>query len=195
MTGSQVQLTVDEGWVDLPVRLDGDPGDWAAELVDRTLRERGTPEPNAVVQLYVQSWALLVERLRARRDGDAEHLGAAYALVSPDDLLPVAVAELWAVGTPMSLDAVVDAAVVDAGSRVGEPVVSEVTAPAGTGVRVQQYVVPSGSGAVQCSVAHVWPGPLEGTTVLLSTWFSSFVDAELYGPVLEQLASSLAWRP
>ena len=199
-TGAEPKIGVqlDGHWVEMPVHSDEDPGDWAAALVDGALRARGLLEPEAIVGLYVQSWALLVENLRGRPGSSAgEHLAAAYALVSQEDLLAVSVTELWVFSAAMPLDVVVDGVVVDRGERFGEPVISDIEAPAGSGVRVQQYVVSpgaDGSELVQTSVVHVWQGPVPGTTVFLSTWFGSFVDGELYEPVLEALASSLTWQ-
>lgn len=193
-------VRLDERWIDLPVREDGDPGDWATGVVAEALRFRALREPPAVVELYVQSYALLVERLRARRDGDgasaAEYLAAAYALVSQDDLLPVVAAELWAAGTPLDVERIVDGLVVARGQRFGEPVVTELESPAGRAVRLKQYIVvpdATGQDVVETSVAYIWPGPLEGTSVLLTAWFGSVIDGELYEPVLDELAGSLSF--
>lgn len=193
-------VRLDQRWVELPVREDGDPGDWAARAVTDALRVRNRVEPPAILELYVQSYALLLERLRARRDGEAEYLAAAYALVSQDedDLLPVTAAELWAAGTPLDRDRIVDGLVVGRGERFGEPVVSELAAPAGTALRLQQYVIVpdrDGQDLVETSVAFVWAGPVDGTSVLLTAWFASVVDGELYASVLDELASSLAFAP
>ena len=197
-----LQVSTDERWVDVPVWSDGDPGDWAEEVVERLLRRHGRSEPPAVRRLYVQSWALLVERLRARREGDvpdgASHLAAAYSLVGPDtaDLLPVTTTELWAIGTPEGRDAVADGLVAEPQRRFGDPVLREVSSPAGTAVRLQQYlVVPDSQGAdtVETSVAYVWTGPVDGTVVLLTAWFASIVDGEVHEPVLDALAGSLAF--
>lgn len=197
-----VVVRLDERWVDVPVREDGDPGDWAAQAVAEGLRRRKLQEPPAIVALYVQSYALMVERLRARRDGDsasaAEYLAAAYALVSQDDLLPVAAAELWAAGTPLDVERIVDGLVVARGQRFGDPVVTELESPAGTAIRLKQYVIvpdSSGQDVVETSVAYVWAGPLDGTSVLLTAWFNSVIDGELYEPVLDELAASLTYVP
>ena len=195
--GPAMVVQLDHRWLEVPFSEDVDPGDWAAAVVSEGLRGRGLVEPEPVVQLYVQSYALLVERLRARAEEEDGQLAAAYALLSQDDLLPVSVTELWVFSAAMPLDAVVDGVVVDRGERFGEPVVTEIQAPAGNGMRVQQYRVSPGEDGqqlVETSVVHVWAGPVPDTTVFLSTWFASFVDGELYEPALEAVASSLTWR-
>ncbi|HEU0102132.1 MAG TPA: hypothetical protein VFR07_07390 [Mycobacteriales bacterium] len=199
--GPAMVVQLDHRWLEVPFSEEVDPGDWAATVVSEGLRGRGLVEPEPVVQLYVQSYALLVERLRARAEEEDGQLAAAYALLSQDDLLPVSVTELWVFSAAMPLDAVVDGVVVDRGERFGEPVVTEIQAPAGNGMRVQQYMVspgPAGVGpdqqVVETLVVHVWSGPVPDTTVFLSTWFASFVDSELYEPALEAVASSLTWR-
>lgn len=194
-----VVVELDDRWIALPVRADDDAGDWASDAVAQALQRRGWREPAAVTELYVQSYALLLERLRQRRDGDGDFLAAAYALVSQDDLLPVTAAELWGAGTELNIEQLADGLVLDRGERFGDPVIDELTSPAGDAIRLKQYVIVGVAGcveqSVQISVVYLWPGPVSGTTVLLTAWFPSVADGELYESDLEALASSLAFEP
>lgn len=194
-----VSVQLDSRWVELPVRGGGEPGEWAARAVDELLRARDRALPRQERVVHEQTWAALLESLRARVDGGDVQLGAAYALLSDEDLLPVVVAEMAAVALTTSIDGLVDSLVLPAERRFGEPAVETVATAAGDAVRLEQMVVvhrfdEAGADedpAVETSRFWVWPGPVEGTALVLSAWFSSPVDAELSGPLLDELAASV----
>ncbi len=65
---------------------------------------------------------------------------------------------------------------------------------AGEAARLKQVAVveaDDGSSSAATMLAYVWPGPVEGTAVLLHAYFGSPVDAELYEGDLDELARSL----
>lgn len=195
--GFSVQL--DDRWIELPVRVPGDPGDWAQRAVDDALALRGRAEPPGVVHLYVQTYAALVEQLRGREDLPGSELGAAWALVADADLLPVTVVEaaLHLLEDGQSLDAFVEQVVVAPQARFAAPDVTELHTSAGTALRVQQLRIvddgpdPGAEQTVQTSVVLVWPGPEPATALTLTAWFDSPVEAELSRSVLDELAASV----
>lgn len=196
VAGFSVQL--DDRWIELPVRVPGDPGDWAQRAVDDALAVRGRTEPPAVRHLYVQTYAAVVEQLRGRADVPGSQLGAAWALVADADLLPVTVVEaaLHLLDEGQHLDAFVEQLVVAPQARFAAPDVTELQTTAGPATRVQQLRVVDGSDpaaeqTVQTSVVHVWPGPESGTALTLTAWFDSPVEAELSRAVLDELAASV----
>lgn len=201
MTGpaaALVSVQLDPRWIELPVRSGADSGDWAAGAVDRALAARERTERPGVRQLYVQTYAALVDQLRERADRPGSQLGAAWALVADADLLPVTVVEaaLHLIDGERGLDGFVDQLVVAPGERFAAPDVTELETPAGPAVRVQQLRLvgprePEDEQAVQTSLVYVWQGPEADTALTLTAWFDSPVEAELSRGVLDELAGSL----
>lgn len=191
-----MSVALDNRWIELPVRDSVDSGEWAARAVEQALAERRLTEPAGVRHLYVQTYAALVDQLRARADVPGAQVGAAWALVADADLLPVTVVEaaLHLLDEGGTLDAFVEQAIAAPQDRFAAPDVTELGTAAGTAVRVQQLRVvhePAGEPTVQTSVVHVWPGPAPDTALTLTAWFDSPVEAELSRDVLDALAASL----
>lgn len=195
-----VQVALDARWIELPVQGQQDPGDWASAAVAEALALRGLTETPQVVELYAQSYAAVLEQLRERAEQDGAVVTAAFALVGDGDLLPVTVAELVVARLEpgQGLDDFVDGLVVGPTERFGEPEVDEVATASGPAVRLRQLrIVPGAAGAdpsVQTSVVHVWPGPAEHLATMLTSWFSSPVEAEISGEALGEVVASLRWE-
>jgi hypothetical protein len=187
-------------WIELPVREDVDSGTWASGAVETELGHRELVESAAVRHLYVQSYAALVDQLRARADGPGWQIGAAWALVADADLLPVTVVEaaLHLMEDGCSLDGFVEQAIAAPQSRFAPPDVTELSSAAGDAVRVQQLRLveeQDGEPSVQTSVVYVWPGPEPDTALTLTAWFDSPVEAELSREILDALAASVRMEP
>lgn len=204
MTGAApvlLEVQLDPRWIELPVQQPVEAGEWAAGAVAEALAVRRVVEEPRVERHIVHTYAALLDQLRARASQDGIELVGAYALVSPEDLLPLTVAELAVhrLEPGHSVDRFVDALVVAPSQRFSEPDVHEVATAFGTAVRVQQLrVVDEGEGrapSVQTSVVYVWPGPAEHLVTTMSAWYGSPVDAETSRPVLEELAVSLRRQP
>jgi hypothetical protein len=195
-----MSVALDSRWIELPVRNTVDSGEWATRAVDEALALRALVEPEAVRQLYVQTYAALVDQLRARADAPGSQVGAAWALLAEGDLLPVTVVEaaLHLLDEGSSLDRLVEQAIAAPQQRFAPPDVSELSTAAGDAIRVQQLRVVDEAGddpTVQTSVMHVWPGPEPGTVLTLTAWFDSPVEAELSREPLDALAASLRMEP
>jgi hypothetical protein len=195
-----MSVALDSRWIELPVRDAVDSGDWAAGAVDEALALRGLAEPAGVRHLYVQTYAALVDQLRARADVPGSQLGAAWALVADADLLPVTVVEatLHLLDEGSSLDRFVERAIAAPQQRFAHPDVTELSTAAGDAIRVQQLRVVDEAGddpTVQTSVMHVWRGPEPDTVLTLTAWFDSPVEAELSRERLDALAASLRLEP
>lgn len=194
-----LEVLVDPRWIELPVQQRQESGEWAAGAVADALAVRRVVEEPRVQHLMVQTYAAVLDSLRDRGGQDGLELVGAYALVSPEDMLPVTVAELAVhrLEPGQTLDGFVDALVVDPSRRFSPPDVRELDTAFGTAVRVQQLrvVEQDRAATVHTSVVHVWPGPLEHLVTTLSAWFDSPVDAETSRGVLEELAVSLRRRP
>lgn len=191
-----LSVQLDSRWIELPVRLAVDAGQWAAAAVDEALGARELTERSAVRHLYVQTYAALLDQLRGRADAPGSQLGAAWALVADADLLPVVVVEatLHLLEEGVSLYGFVERLVAAPADRFAPPDVTELETAAGTAVRVQQLrVVEEGAAeaTVQSSVVHIWPGPEPDTVLMLTAWFDSPVEAELSREPLDALAASL----
>ena len=195
-SGFSFTVLADGRWIALPTSWEGDAADWATEAVEAALTVRSIDEPPAVRQLYVQSLAGLGEQL-ASRDRGGNELVAAYALVPGTDIIPVTTAELELMGLEpgTTLEQVVEELVLPAEQRFIEPVVGELETAFGVAVRVKQVAVveeaSDGNHRAATLVLFVWPGPIEGTAVLLHAYFGSPVDAELFEQHLDDLARSL----
>lgn len=194
--GTTLSVALDPRWIELPVRDAVDSGEWAARAVDEALALRGLDEPRGVRHLYVQTYAALVDALRARADVPGSQIGAAWALVADADLLPLTVVEaaLHLLDEGDTLDGFVEQAVAAPADRFAPADVSELSTAAGTALRVQQLRVvdePGTDPTVQTSVAMVWPGPEADTALTLTAWFDSPMEAELSREVLDALAASL----
>lgn len=196
-----LEVLVDPRWVELPVQQCQEAGEWAEAAVAEALALRRVVEEPRIERLMVQTYAATLDALRDRAPQDGLQLVGAYALVSPEDMLPVTVAELAVhrLESGQTADHFVDALVVEPSQRFAAPDVRELATAFGTAVRVQQLrVVDEGQDAppsVQTSVVHVWPGPMDHLVTTLSAWFGSPVDAETSRTVLEELAVSLRRRP
>lgn len=191
-----LSVALDTRWIELPVREAVDSGEWAARAVDEALALRELREPAGVRHLYVQTYAALVDALRARTDVPGSQVGAAWALVAEADLLPVTVVEaaLHLLEDGSTLDGFVEQAIAAPQDRFAPPDVTELSTAAGDALRVQQLRVVDEGGAeptVQTSVVHVWPGPEPDTALTLTAWFDSPVEAELSRELLDALAASL----
>lgn len=190
-TTSGLSVQLDSAWLELPVRAQQDSGDWAVEAVDRALEERGQVAPASVRHLYVQAYAVLVDRLRERADAPGYQLGAAWALLADADLLPVTVVEAAAhlVEDGRGVDGFVEALVVAPHERFAPPDVQELATGSGPAVRLQQLRLVDDE--VHTSVVYVWPGPADDVVVTLTAWYSSPVEAELSRERVDALAASL----
>lgn len=189
-------MSLDNRWIELPLRSKEDSGEWAARAVGAALEMRERTESAAVRHLYVQTYAALVDRLRERADAPRSQLGAAWALVADADLLPVTVVEaaLHLVDEGLGLNGFVEQVIVAPQSRFSAPDVTVLDTAAGGAIRVQQLRViaePHADESVQTSVVHIWPGPAADTALTLTAWFDSPVEAELSREILDGLASSL----
>lgn len=192
---AEVSVGLDARWIVLPVRGEQESTAWAQDAVDQALAVREVAVSGAARQLYVHTYVRLLESMRVRRFEPDREMAGAFALVSTEDLLPASVAEIWAV--PMSEGShedLLEALVVPAGDRFGDPIVTEVETGAGTALRLKQLLVLHGADGgswVETSVLHLWPGPTPASALLLSTYFGSAVDAEVYAEVYDELARSV----
>lgn len=181
--------------MELPIRTaDRSVDDWAAGAVHRALEDRGAQVPPTERQVYVQTYATLLERLRERADGPGYQLGAAWALIADTDLLPVTVVEaaLHLLQDGWSFNRFVDDLVAFPEERFAEPDLREAASGLGMGVRLQQLRIVGDE--VQTSVVYAWPGPDDDMAVTLTAWYASPVDAELARDVVDQLAASLSMQ-
>jgi hypothetical protein len=185
----------DERWIQLPVPLVGDAGDWAAGAVDRALAVREITETEAVRQLYIQSLAGLAETLVGRDRGEATELVGLYALTPERDVIPVTTAEveITALDPREGLDRMAEDLVLPADQRFGDPDVSSFETASGDAIRVKQLAIVGDEGeqSVVTMVVFLWPGPMEGTALMMHAYFGSPVDAELYEEDLDALAASM----
>jgi hypothetical protein len=194
-------VRLDAGWIELPVTSDQDSGDWAKEAVAQGLKVRGVEVSGATRSLYTQAWAAVLDNLRTRADAGDSMIVSAYGLVPGTDLLPVTIVEAHvAVLTDgRGVDGLVEDLVAPEESRFGPPDVSTSDSPAGQAVRLKQLLVVEGSSGtdgqngqvVHTSLAHIWPGPEEGTAILMTAYFDSPMDAELCLHEVDALAGSL----
>ncbi len=194
-SGYTFTVEADGRWLALPTAWEGDAADWAGDLVDQALVARGVEEPAVVRQLYVQSLAGLGEQL-ASRDREGGRLVAAYALVPGEDIVPVTAAELEVLPLEpgMTHEHLADGLTLPQEQRYTDPQLDEFETEAGVALRVKQVAVveePDGRSSAATLVAFVWPGPVDGTAVLLHAYFGSPVHAELHEDELDDLARSL----
>ena len=193
-------VRLDGRWVELPVENQEDSGEWAAAAVAEGLAARSQDASTAVVALYTQAWAAVLDNLRERADGGDSRLVTAYGLVPGDEMLPVTVVELHATALDdaRGVDGFVEDLVAPEEMRFGPPDVSEVSSPAGDAARLRQLLVVTdrdGGQTVATSLTYVWAGPDEGTAVLMTAYFASPMDAELNTALVDEVASSLTYTP
>jgi hypothetical protein len=193
-------VRLDGRWVQLPVEDHQDSGEWAAAAVTEGLAARSQDPTPAVVALYTQAWAAVLDNLRDRADDGDSLLVTAYGLVPGDEMLPVTIVELHttALDDTRGVDGFVEDLVAPEEMRFGPPDVSEVTSPAGDAARLRQLLVVSdqnGGQTVATSLTYVWVGPEEGTAVLMAAYFASPMDAELNTALVDEVASSLTYTP
>lgn len=192
--GAEIRVALDERWVEFPVRDRVGALSWAAQTTDDVLAARGISGPPELLNLCRTAWTRGLEDLRRRADTGDSVIFTAFGFVPLDEVLPVVVVETFAASHgDDTLDRFVEDLVLPEYQRFGPPDVSELSTAAGDAVRLRQLVIDD-SGAeptVQTSLAYVWPGPQEGTVLLLSALFASPVEAELCTEPVDSLARSL----